>query len=315
MHPKIVKVIDHLVLQGLDRQIPSNFEPSYAEAEPLAYYIEESVVHFGLEGRSWADILSKPGPQVVRITLRTPLGLVASRLKILPSDRPNAPVILCHHGLGQRPFDFVARHLVEPAIGREAHIISLQAPYHHNWRDPLQIGFYSLAHLNQMLAGSVVVMAALQRQLEPSNLMVVGLSLGGIVSLLYQGLYGQAQTVVPICASPDLAQVMLDQAVRFRRELIVTEEIVRERLDFSEICLSPAQNDVYPILADGDLFFRYDHHCPLYGDRPVLTLENQGHVTGPRDKQIIQKYIQKLFSESCFSHIRSSPTDQRTMRI
>ena len=284
-----------MVLKAMELGLPDSFEASYAEAEPLDYYLEASEVRFGLEGRQWANLLATPADHHIPVTLRTPLGLVSSRLKLTPAQRSAAPIIFCHHGLGQRPFDFVGRYFVRPILTGEAHIISLQAPFHWRMRDPIQTGFSSLAHLHQMLAGSVVIMEALRQALPPAPLLTVGLSLGGIITLLHQGYYGGAAAVVPVCASPDMAQVLLDQAARFGRTLTIDPAELRARLDFSELCLLPEDDSIFPVLAEADLFFGYEHHRGVYGDRPVLTLPNHSHISGPRDRARIQRHIRTLF--------------------
>ena len=314
MRATILQAIDHLVLKGLNHQIQDSFADSYPQAEPLPYYIDACEVYFGVEQGQLIDLLTMPGVHQVPVTLETPLGLVSSQLKVIPAAEPDAPLVLCHHGLGQRPMDFVARHMVEKPIGRSAHIVSIQAPYHFGLRDPFSIGFSTVAHLNQMMAGSVAIMAAVEAALTPQSIMVVGLSLGGIVGLLYQGHYGSAQAVVPVCASPDLAQVLIDQITRFRRDVQVSQELIRERLDFTAACLPASRKEVFPILADLDLFFRYDHHRGVYGDRPVLTLKNQTHITAPRNHRPIHNHIRKVFDAACFPHNRSGPMDQRTIK-
>ena len=296
MRTRIFQAMDHIILKAMEMGLPDSFEASYDRAKPLSEYIKASEVRFGLEGRRWEEILTLQQAHDLPVTLCTPLGLLGSRLRLTPARTLSAPIIFCHHGLGQRPFDFVARHFVDPVVAGSAHIISFQAPFHGRARDPIETGFRTLAHLQQMLAGSVVMMERLRRALPAAPLMTVGLSLGGIIALLYQGHFGGAAAVVPVCASPDLAQVLLDQAARFGRSLSVTPDQVRRKLDYRELCLPPDERRVYPILAEADLFFRYGHHRAVYGDRPVLTLPRHSHISGPRDRQRIQQHIQTLFT-------------------
>ena len=217
--------------------------------------------------------LTAPGEH--KIQLETRLGNIECKIMVRPAADVNAPLLLYHHGLAEFPYTSTWQRLLPKDSPISAHTVAIQAPYHNGLTDPVRKGFSSIEHLYQMFAGSIRIMQYVQdefaRQGSPYSV-VSGVSWGGITSLLYEGLLGKTRATVPFFASPRLAQAVWDAAQMFGRDLPVTRDELDEMLDFTPIYERIDHRQVFPVLGEYDLFFRFENHAPVYDKKSLVTL-------------------------------------------
>jgi hypothetical protein len=169
----------------------------------------------------------------------------------------------------------------------------VQAPFHSNWDDPLRKGFASLQNMYQMFAGSLRIMELVQSHFETqgtTNTVVAGVSWGGITSLLYEGMFQRSRAVIPMLASPNLAQVMWDIARLFNRPVPVTLEHLEKLLDFTPYYRRCDPDRLFPLMGENDLFFRLENHAALFDQRPLVTIP-RGHITGSLNAARLRRHV------------------------
>lgn len=286
---RLAQELDKLFLATFNQQIPNSFETSYLTAPPLESVYEQTSVRLPLTpSLGWA------AAGEYRFWLDTWFGRFPLRLRLLPAGRPDAPLLLYHHGICETPYDARARRLLSPAERFDAHIAILQAPFHTHLFEPLRFGMSSVHHLYQMLAGSLRMMEMVQNYYEALGApytVAVGTSLGGIVSILYEGLFDRLAAVVPIIASPDMGRVMWDAAHLLGRELHVEQSVFDQYLNFTPYFERCPPTKFYPLLGDTDFFFLTPHHAALYNQCQVKVLAEAGHISGSLRLEATRQHI------------------------
>ncbi len=286
---RLAQELDRLFLATFNQQIPDSFENSYLTAPPLESVYEQTHVRLPL-----TPTLGRVAAGEYRFWLDTWFGRFPLRLRLLPARRSDAPLLLYHHGICETPYDARARRLLQPTERFDAHIAILQAPFHTHLFEPLRLGMASMHHLYQMLAGSLRMMEMVQEYYEGLGApytVAAGTSLGGIVSILYEGMFGRLGAVIPIVASPDMGRVMWDAAHLLGRELHVEQGVFDHYLNFTpyfERC-SPAK--FYPLLGGADVFFLNPHHATLYHQCQVKVLAEAGHISGSLRLESTRQHI------------------------
>ena len=179
------------------------------------------------------------------------------------------------------------------------HTVCVQAPFHHNWQAPTQIGFASMQNVYQIFAGSLRIMELVQRQFEAEGAaytVAAGVSWGGITSLLYEGLLQQTRAVIPMLASPNLAQVIWDISNLFNRPMQITWQELQEHLDFTPYYKQCAPGRVFPLLGEDDLFFRIENHAELFAERPLVTIP-ASHISAMWHSASMRDHILNILSQ------------------
>ncbi len=270
MPTDIVTHLDKFTLAMMNWLIPDTLETTYQTALSFAEVLAQTQVN---TKKTAVSQLLAPGTHP--IWLHTPTGELCCRVKVRLAVDPQAPLIIYHHGLNEYPPDSSWRRLFAWQPPLPMHHVFIQAPYHDNWTRPLTVGFSSLQHIYQMLAGSLCMMALVQETFEAQGVSVTavaGVSWGGIASLLYEGIFQCSYAVIPMLASPNIAQAMWDIAELMVRPLTVSKEGLFDRLDFTPIYRRINHDRVYPLLGQQDQFFRWEHHAPLFSGRPLVTV-------------------------------------------
>lgn len=255
--------LDRLVLSVINRRVPDA--------------IEQSVPPPGLEEVLDATRVDRPKTAVTNVVapgetvvhLDTAVGEMALRTRTRLHANPGAPVIIYHHGLAEVPYDSSWKRLFPREMPFPAHSVVVQAPFHDQPTTSIETGFSSLQHIYQMFAGSLRLIELMQDAFETSGAaytVVSGLSWGGITSILYQGLFQRARAVIPMFASPNLAQVLVDISAMFNRPLPVDREQLDAYLDFTPIYERCDKERFFPVLGEYDQFFKYDHHRIVFDD-------------------------------------------------
>lgn len=272
----MIHQIDKAVLYGLNRRVPESLEQSAAESR----HFEEVLAQTQVDTKKTAVYhLTAPGEHSVY--LQTPMGEIVCRVRVRLAVDPQAPLLLFHHGFGEYPYTNSWRRLFPAAVPLPVHTVCVQAPFHDNWQDPIQKGFASVESVYQIFAGSVRIMALLQSQFEAEGAaytVAAGVSWGGITSLVYEGLRQQTRAVIPMLASPNLAQVIWDISDLFDRPMQLTQQELHHYLDFTDYYEKCAPDRIFPLLGENDLFFRIENHAELFAERPLVTIP-AGHIS------------------------------------
>jgi hypothetical protein len=294
LRQKVIQQIDKAVLYGLNRRVPISLEASSADAPSFEEVLAQTVVD---ERKTAVYNLTAPGEHP--IYLQTAMGEIICRAQVRLAVDPQAPLLLFHHGFNELPYTRSWQRLFPTAVPLPAHTVCVQAPFHDNWQDPTQKGFVSVQSVYQVFAGSVRVMELVQRQFEAESAaftVAAGVSWGGITSLIYEGLLQRTRAVIPLLASPNLAQVIWDSAELFGRPMQMTQEALQQYLDFTPYYNQCAPDRVFPLMGENDLFFRMENHAELFAERPLVTIPS-GHISSMWHTAPMRDHILNVLSQ------------------
>jgi len=264
--------VDKLVLQSLNRRIPGSLEEHFVPGTSLEAVLEDTRID---TAKTPISALTESGEHA--IWLQTGQGELQCRVTVQRAADPAAPLLMYHHGFAEWPYTSTWKRLLPKNEPFEAHSVAIQAPYHGSIGEPLSKGFASVGNLYQMFAGSMRLMELMQDVFEGQGATyttVGGLSWGGITSLLYEGLLGKTRAVVPMFASPNLAQVMRDAAELCGRPLTVPAETLDEHLDFTSVFERINPERVFAVMGENDVFFRFDKHAPIFPKESLVTVSS-----------------------------------------
>ena len=267
--------VDKLVLYAINRRLPGSFDENYVTTIALEEVLAQTQVN-----RRKTALYSLVSPGEHAIWLDTPFGEIRCHVKVRPAVRPRAPLLLYHHGFAEIPYTSTWERLIPKSAPFPAHTVAVQAPYHNSLSEPISTGFSSVQHIYQMFAGSLRSMELMQEQFEQENAAftaVSGLSWGGITSLLYEAVFQRVRAVIPLFASPNLAQVLADTANLFGRPLPIPRADLDDLLDFTPYYERCDKDRIFPVLGADDLFFRFDQHAVIY-PRETLVILPSTHV-------------------------------------
>lgn len=290
----MIQQIDKAVLYGLNRRVPDSLQASVGDGLPFEAVLAQTVVD---ERKTAVYTLTAPGEHPVY--LQTSMGEIMCHVRVRLAVDPQAPLLLFHHGFNELPYTKSWRRLFPTAVPLPVHTVCVQAPFHGNWQDPTQKGFASVQSVYQIFAGSVRVMALMQRQFEAEGAaytVASGVSWGGITSLLYEGLQPRTRAVIPMLASPNLAQVIWDISDLFNRPMGLTQETLRQHLDFTPYYDRCAADRVFPLLGEDDLFFRLENHAELFAERPLVTIP-AGHISAMWHSAAMRDHILNILAQ------------------
>lgn len=267
--------VDKLVLQSLNRRIPDSLEENLASGISLEAVLAQTRID---TARTALSNLTEEGEH--DIWLDSPQGELHCRVAVRRAPQANAPLLVYHHGFAEYPFTSTWKRLLPKDQPLAVHTVAIQAPFHGNISDPLTKGFASLAAVFQMFAGSLRMIELMQGQFEARGAAytaVGGLSWGGITSLLYEGYFSRTRAVVPMFASPNLAQVMLDAAELCGRPLNVPREVLDDLLNFTDVFERIDPERVFAVMGDNDIFFRFEKHAQIFPADSLVTVSS-AHV-------------------------------------
>lgn len=289
----IAQQIDRIALTYMNHNLPASFEPSYHHAPTLESVLANTQVY---QAPVTPTDLSRPGQY--HVLIETTTGILPTRFKLQPAIRPDAPLILFHHGFNELPYDSSWQRVFRPGQNyRDCHLACVQTLFHNHWADPLKQGFATLESVYQMFATSLRLMAYLQDHFEAQGspyTAAVGYSWGGVTSLLYQGLYGRAKAVAPLFAGPDLGQVLLDIATMFNRIIQVPPDTISELLDFTPYYHACDPTCVFPLLGEHDVYFRLPHHQASF-NQSAKTISSS-HITGMWNPPAIRQHLDSVLA-------------------
>jgi len=281
--------IDKLALYMIIRRLPGSFDEGYLAPAALEEVLDQTQVN-----RRKTAVYNLVAPGEHPVWLDTLFGEIRCHVKVRPAVRPRAPLLLYHHGFAEMPYTSTWERLIPRSEPFPAHTVAVQAPYHNNLSEPFLTGFSSVQHIYQMFAGSLRIMELLQEQFEQEGAAftaVSGLSWGGITSLLYEGLLQRTRAVIPLFASPNLAQVLSDAAELFDRSLPIPRERLDDLLDFTPYYERCDMDRVFPVMGEDDLFFRFEEHAALYPQETVVALPSTHVGAMRRLKRHLRRHV------------------------
>lgn len=276
INKSVARQLDKWVLYGMNRRVPATLEAEYHQTPAFESILEKTTVNLT---RTAEYSLSAPGEHDV--WLNTLVGELLCHVRVRPAVDPQAPLLLYHHGFNEVPYTNSWRRLFPDTLPLQAHCVCVQAPFHANWLEPLATGFSSLQSVYQIFAGSLRIIDLLHAHFERQGAaytVLSGVSWGGITSLLYQGIFHRARAVIPMLSSPNLAQVMLDIADMFQRPLSMSKTEVQKMLDFTPYYECCNAGQIFPLLAENDLFFRMEKHSAVFEEKSLVTIP-ESHIS------------------------------------
>lgn len=290
---ELARQIDRVVLYSMNRRIPDSLQTSYREASSL-----EAVLTATQVDRRRTAVYNLTAPGEHPIWLNTPHGSVRCHVRVRPAVDPQAPLCIYHHGLNEYPYTNSFNRIFPAGAPRPTHAVCIQALYHDNMTDPLLKGFATVQGIYLLFATSLRMIALMQeaftRQGAPYTVMA-GVSWGGITSMLYEAFFQNTRAVIPMLASPNLAQAMMDAAALFNRPITVPQHAIMNSLDFTPHFANCRASKIYPLLGENDLFFRFDHHAPLFGQQTLSTTPD-GHISAMWRTNILRQHVVNVLS-------------------
>lgn len=218
-------------------------------------------------------------------TAHTLAGQLGAGFQVRFGPRPELPLVVYHHGIGEMPYDKSFRGIFRRRASFPAHLVAVRAPFHRTWLDLIP-GLATLQNFLALCAVSIRLMESLRGLFVATGAqgcLIAGTSLGGFLSLMHHLTYGTAEAYVPLLAGPDIAHVML--CSHFQRFLapraLAHAAHIQALLDFRQAFQTSPTHRVWPLLARYDRDMLYAHHVACYAASgvPVVTIE-RGHITG-----------------------------------
>ncbi|MCB0000153.1 MAG: hypothetical protein KDE56_30525 [Anaerolineales bacterium] len=277
LNNSVIRQLDKLVLYTMNQRVPESLQTTYQDTPAFETVLAQTAVDLS---QTPDYLLSAPGEHAIQ--LNTMLGPITCHVRVRPARDPHAPLLIYHHGFSEMPYYGSWQRLFPKNHPYPVHSVCIQAPYHDHWRAPFEQSMASVLHIYQTFAGSVRLIELMQNHFEANGApytILAGVSWGGITSLLYEGLFQRAATVIPMLSSPDLAQVLLDIAELFGRPIDISRRELKQMLDFSPYFERCSNDKVYPLLGEKDLFFRYENHQHHFANCQLNTI-SQGHISG-----------------------------------
>jgi hypothetical protein len=285
---RFTQQLDRFVLRILSRGMAGSVE-SIVASPTLAEIVGQTRVK-----RRKTILYNLVAPGEHPIWLETPFGEIRCLVKVRLALRPDAPLLLYHHGFAEIPYTSTWNQLLPPSAPFPAHTVAVQAPYHNRIREPFKSGFSSAQHVYQMFAGSLRIYELLQEQFEAYGAaftVASGVSWGGITSLLYEGFFQRARATIPMFASPNLARVMTDGADLIGRSLPVPAPAMDELFNFTPICDRGDKERLFPVMGEDDLFFRFERHAMVYSPETVLAVPSAHVAAVRRERRRLRRHV------------------------
>mgnify|MGYP001794315316 CR=1 FL=1 len=284
----VFQSIDKLVLYTMNMRVSNALQETMDHAPTLAAVLADTEI---CREKTADYAFYNLGQHPIWVTSRG--EEIPCRVRIAPAPRPDAPLMIYHHGIGEMPYYNSWWRLFSSKQFQNVHRVCVQAPYHDNFADPFEKGFASVEQIYKMFAGSLRITEFIQSYFEEHGAgytVVGGVSWGGITSVIYESLFQNTQAIIPMFSSPNLAQVMWDLAEMFKRPLSIEREQIDHLLDFTTYYNRCDPARVFPLLGENDLFFRYDHHADIFADAGVQCI-SRGHITGSWSSRPLRRHI------------------------
>ncbi|HWE15685.1 MAG TPA: hypothetical protein VG758_00670 [Hyphomicrobiaceae bacterium] len=218
------------------------------------------------------------------VAARTSVGDVQAGFRVRLGARPELPLLIFHHGLGEIPHDHTFRGIFPRRMPIDAHLAVVQAPFHRSHIECLR-GVATLSRLLATCAVSVALIEALRLAFAArgaQGTLVAGISFGGFVTLLHHLSHGTATRYAPLMAGPDFAHAFLSTPCGglLSPQARAHPADLQARLDFRQAFRASDTRRILPLLGRYDLWMPCAHQLAEYAASGVpVTLIDRGHMT------------------------------------
>ena len=285
-------LIDHISIKGTEVLVVNNKIFSKSIESPT--YVE----HLKSIKLKIPEIL---GEGEYEVEAETTAGAMDPAFLIHQWKGGDYPSILYHHGSLERPFNFrwymkntfrdIFVSYREPI---EANLIALRAPFHRGSILKYTKRMRHLTSFTAMLSVSAKLIDFLVDYLKTAGkgqVIVSGVSLGGLAANLHRTYFNTADVYIPLCAGASLSDVFLTSAYKRVAKIVQDQrEIVNEKLDFEKDFRGVNSNNVFPLLAKYDQLFHFERQKESYGWHPVTVLD-KGHWTAAFSSKLLRQHI------------------------
>lgn len=211
------------------------------------------------------------------------------------------PSIIYHHGNLERPFNFrwyiknTFRDIFVSYRGPvDTNLIALRAPFH---KGSILKYARRMGHLTTfiaMLSVSAKLIEVLVDYLKSAGkgqVIVSGVSLGGLAANLHRAYFNSAHVYIPLCAGASLSDVFMTSAYKRVAKIVFEHRgTVNDVLDFERDFKGISSDNVFPLLARYDQLFRYERQKESYDGHPVTVLD-KGHWTAALSSKLLRQHI------------------------
>ena len=245
-----------------------------------------------------------PGPTLGahEVPASTLVGRVDAAYLIYRWKGATYPTIIYHHGNRERTFEMSSRskntfRTILAAGTREidANLVAIRAPFHRMpTREYLQ-RMGTIENFLAMLAASTALVEQIVyecRQGGCGQILVAGISLGGIVANLHRTYRNSADLYVPMLAGATQGDTFTLSAYSrlMGRAGRHNPEAVQDLLNFTSEFLRVGDNNVFPLLARYDQYVPFELQEDCYVDRPVRVME-RGHITAALSPDLLRRHV------------------------
>jgi hypothetical protein len=214
------------------------------------------------------------------------------------------PTLIYHHGNLERPFNFhwymkntfrdIFMHRGQPV---EANLIALRAPYHKGSYIRYARNIGHLTNFIAMLSVSVRLIEDLIfhfKNRTKGQVIVAGISLGGLAANLHRTYFNSADVYIPLCAGASLADVFTTSAYRKVINIVYeNEQAIKDIIDFEEEFRKVTTDNIFPLLARYDQLFRFERQMESYAGYPVEVVD-KGHWTAALSSRDLRRHILRV---------------------
>lgn len=222
---------------------------------------------------------------------------------------PADTLVVYHHGLGEIPHDTLPHVLFRhPKLRARCDWIAIKGIHH---KSLAEVSGRLLRDRNTFIR-SLAASAGLCKQIAQDigsryqHVVMVGTSMGGIISLVETCHEPQFQLYVPFIAGPNLADVMLKSSFRclihsgFRRREHQSPWL--HELDMTWRLEGQSGPPIRPLLARSDRLFRYEEQVKAYEriQRAEIATFEGGHITGAVNLPVFAKHVVSMITKNCW---------------
>ncbi|MDF1664923.1 MAG: hypothetical protein P1V97_24390 [Planctomycetota bacterium] len=241
------------------------------------------------------------------------------------SPGPNADtLVVYHHGLGEIPHDTLPHVLFRhPKLRARCDWIAIKGIHHKSWAEVSGRLLRDRNTFIRSLVASAGVCKQIVQDIGPryKHVVMVGTSMGGIISLVESCHEPQFQLYVPFIAGPNLADVMLKSSFRcmihgaFRRRERQSPWL--HELDMTWRLEGQSGPPIRPLLARSDRLFRYEAQVKCYEriQRAEIATFEGGHITGAVNLPAFAKHVVSMINKNCWEATPKTAAKLSEMKI
>lgn len=243
-----------------------------------------------------------------RIPIEIPFLGQETFLDFLPATRLADTLLVYHHGLGE-PHDITPVTIrLSRRLRERCDIAALKGLGHKSIQDVGELIADRDDLIDALLASASAARAVIEdRRAHYRHAALVGISLGGVITLIAASQQAPYDLFLPLVAGPDLRDLslhslfttVLSQAwVRRAREAVWAD-----RLDLTPLLAAPEGAPIRPLLGQHDQLFRHGAQVAAYArvPRARVTSVPGGHITVAARTRIVVRHVLGQLDEVCWA--------------